>query len=159
MKKKPAKLKITLQNRAKPAQIPPKAQFHQWAQAALVNSPIAAEVTIRIVNIGESAALNEKFRHKTGPTNVLSFNYPAIPGEESAALGDLVICAELVKTEAEAEHKPLLAHWAHLTVHGLLHLQGYDHIEPQAAQEMEQLETTILQGLGFADPYFHMEKD
>lgn len=84
---------------------------------------------------------------------MLSFPYAPIPGEEVAPLGDLVICAELVKQEAEAEHKSVEAHWAHLTVHGLLHLQGYDHLETQDALIMERLETQILQQLGFPDPY------
>jgi probable rRNA maturation factor len=153
------KLQVTLQNRAKQPQTPSKKQFQAWVQASLLNSGKTNEVTIRIVNSTESATLNKKFRHKTGPTNVLSFAYLPIPGEDQVSLGDIVICAELVKQEAEAEHKTLVAHWAHLTVHGVLHLQGYDHIEPQAAQAMEQLEAKILKNLGFTDPYQNMEKD
>lgn len=159
MNKKAVKLKLTIQNRAKQPQTPTKKQFQDWAEAALMTAPTLAEVTIRIVKNVESAELNKKFRQKTGPTNVLSFGYSAIPGEDAACLGDVVICAELVKQEAHTENKPLLAHWAHLTVHGLLHLQGYDHVESQAAAEMEQLETQILQKLGFADPYQDMEKE
>lgn len=159
MKKKAAKLKVTIQNRAKQPQTPAKKQFQQWVQAALVAGPLSTEVTIRIVNKRESAALNKKFRQKTGPTNVLSFAYSPIPGESAASLGDLVICAELVMEEAQAENKTPVAHWAHLTIHGLLHLQGYDHTESQAAQEMERLETHILRELGFTDPYQDTEKD
>jgi len=150
MKKKPVKLKMTLQNRAKQPDTPRKQQFQQWAQAALVQSPASAEVTIRIVNSAESAQLNKKFRGKTGPTNVLSFDYSSPLGEDSLLLGDLVICAELVKQEALTENKSATAHWAHLTIHGLLHLQGYDHIKSSDAEEMEQLETRILQQLGFS---------
>lgn len=159
MKKKIPKLKITFQNRARQAQTPAKVQFQNWAQAALITSPDASEITIRVVNPAESAALNEKFRHKIGPTNVLSFSYPNIPGDDSSTLGDLVICAELVKSEAQAQEKPLLAHWAHLTVHGLLHLQGYDHIKPEDARIMEQWEASILQKLGFENPYLYLKKD
>jgi probable rRNA maturation factor len=154
-----AKLKVIIQNRAKQAETPTKTQFQHWAEAALVTSPAAPEITIRVVDTAESAALNKKFRHKTGPTNVLSFGYAPIPGEDFTSLGDLVICADLVREEAQTEKKPVIAHWAHLTVHGLLHLQGYDHIEPQDAQTMEQLEISILSTLGFADPYHYKEKD
>lgn len=153
MKKKTHKVKVFIQNCAKQPQTPTKQQFQSWIQAALINSPLATEVTIRIVDPSESAALNKQYRHKTGPTNVLSFAYSAIPGENPTSLGDLVICAELVKQEALAENKTLTARWAHLTVHGVLHLQGYDHVEEQAAQEMEALETHILKNLGFEDPY------
>ncbi len=160
MKKKAVKLKVTFQNRAKQAQTPTKNQFKLWAEAALVTPPPASpEITIRVVDKAESAALNKKFRHKTGPTNVLSFGYAPIPGENFASLGDLVLCADLVREEAHAEKKLLIAHWAHLTVHGLLHLQGYDHIEPVDARTMEQLEINILTALGFADPYHYQEKD
>lgn len=151
------KLRVIMQNLAKQPQTPTKQQFQQWAQAALVTPAAVKEVTIRIVNAAESAILNKKFRQKTGPTNVLSFSYAPIPGEITASLGDIVICAELVKTEAETANQPLLAHWAHLTVHGLLHLQGYDHMESAAAQQMEQLETHILQELGFSNPYQDLE--
>lgn len=153
MKKKPHKLKLTLQNIAKQPQTPTKQQFSQWVQAAaLIKNFETLEITIRLVSPQESAALNEQYRHKTGPTNVLSFTYPTI-GVEASLLGDLVICADLVKAEAQAAHKPMLSHWAHLTVHGILHLQGYDHIEPNDAEEMEQLEIRILQALGFSNPY------
>ncbi len=152
-------LRIFIQKCVRKLQTPTKQQFQTWAQAAIASPLPSAEVTIRIVGIAESAILNEKYRNKTGATNVLSFAYAAIPGEASTSLGDLVICAELVKQEAEAENKTVLERWAHLTVHGLLHLQGYDHIEKPAAQAMEQLETQILQSLGFADPYQNMEKD
>lgn len=147
------KLKITVQNCTKSPQTPTKKQFQQWGEATLINSSASTDLTIRIVSPEESAALNQKFRHKSGPTNVLSFAYAAIPGEEPPSLGDLVICAELVKQEAHIENKTLIERWAHMIVHGLLHLQGYDHETPTEAQEMEALEIKILQKLGFANPY------
>jgi probable rRNA maturation factor len=153
MKKKTAKLKLTLQNRAKQPHTPKKIQFQQWAEIALIKAPVTTEVTIRIVNAPESAELNKKFRHKHGPTNVLSFIYSPAPGDNSAFLGDIVLCAELVQQEAATENKNLTAHWAHLTLHGILHLQGYDHIEPLDAEIMERLETEFMLKLGFTDPY------
>lgn len=161
MKKKTVKpkLKLTLQNPAKLVQTPTKQQFSSWVKAALVQPLTPCEVTIRLVDRKESARLNEQYRHKTGPTNVLSFSYPGVEGETIGTLGDIVICADLVAQEAAAEQKMLIAHWAHLTVHGILHLQGYDHIKPDDAAEMEQLETRILQTLGFPDPYHGFEKD
>jgi probable rRNA maturation factor len=160
MKKKAGdSLKVTLQNRARDPQTPSKQQFQQWAQAALISPVAKTEVNIRLVKSAESAALNKKFRHKNGPTNILSFSYRPVPGEDTEMLGDLVICAELVAQEAQVENKAVLAHWAHLTVHGLLHLQGYDHEKSRDAAVMERLEADILQTLGFADPYHSLEKD
>ncbi len=147
------KLKITVQNCTKLSQIPTKKQFQQWGDATLLNSSTSADLTIRIVSPEESAALNKKFRHKSGPTNVLSFAYEPIPGEDPLSLGDLVICAELVKEEAHIENKTFIERWAHMIVHGLLHLQGYDHEAQHEAQEMEAIEVKILQNLGFANPY------
>lgn len=154
-----SKLKVYVQKRTKKIHSPNKFQFQQWAQTALISPTNASEVTIRIVNATESARLNETYRHKNGPTNVLSFNYSNVPGEPTALLGDLVICAELVQQEAETEKKLLLAHWAHLTVHGMLHLQGYDHVETTSAAQMEQLEIKILKKLGFANPYHDVAAD
>lgn len=162
MKKKTNKrraFKIVLQDSAKQSGVPSKEQFQIWVAEALVTPSPAKEITIRIVNAEESAALNHTYRNKSGPTNVLSFVYSPIPGEKVSSLGDIVICAELVKKEAAAEKKPLLAHWAHLTIHGALHLQGYDHQEESAAHEMETLETRILGELGFSDPYQQLTQD
>lgn len=159
MKKKTVKLKVILQNRTRHLNTPAKKQFQQWAQSALIDDIDAAELTIRIVNSNESTELNQKYRHKNGPTNVLSFSYEPFPGAEVHSLGDLVLCAELVESEAQTQGKATLAHWAHLTVHGVLHLQGYDHIRLTDAKTMEQLEVRILHDLGFSNPYrFSKEK-
>ena len=134
--------------------LPAKSDFRRWAEAALVGADYQkdAELTIRIVNEAESTALNETYRHKQGPTNVLSFPFEAPPEVESALLGDIVICAPVVLREAVVQGKTPEAHWAHLVAHGVLHLLGYDHDEAQA-EAMESLEIRILAGLGYPDPY------
>ncbi len=134
--------------------LPAESDFHRWAEAALAGADYQkdAELTIRIVNEAESAALNETYRHKQGPTNVLSFPYVAPPEAESALLGDIVVCAPVALREAVVQGKTPEAHWAHLVAHGLLHLLGYDHDEAQA-EAMESLEIRILAGLGYPDPY------
>ena len=125
----------------------------QWAEAAVGKARDETEISIRIVDGGESAELNQTWRHQSGPTNVLSFpaDLPEQPG--LPLIGDLVICAPVVEQEAREQHKALEAHWAHMVVHGTLHLLGYDHIEETEALEMEALETQILTGLGYPSPY------
>ena len=132
--------------------VPTQSDFEAWAALALHDYP-NAELSIRIVDEAESAQLNGDYRGKPKPTNVLSFpaDIPAVV--QSPLLGDLVICAAVVAQEAIAQHKPLLAHWAHMTIHGCLHLLGYDHIKLRYAKIMEQLEVQILKKLGFEDPY------
>lgn len=145
---------INVQRRVPPAGVPSAAALRTWARAAL--DGITGELTVRIVDEAESARLNGRFRDRHHPTNVLSFTYDAEPlqGAHSGdLLGDIVICAPLVGREASAQHKPLRAHWAHLVVHGVLHLLGYDHVEPSDARRMEHREREILSGFGFADPY------
>ena len=115
------------------------------------------EVAVRLTDDAEIQRLNRDFRGKDKPTNVLSFPFEAPPGLELPLLGDLVICCQVVEAEAVEQHKPLMAHWAHMVVHGSLHLLGYDHIEDEEAEEMEQLERDIMQELGFADPYLDDE--
>ncbi|MBK1648190.1 rRNA maturation RNase YbeY [Rhabdochromatium marinum] len=131
--------------------------LENWARAALAavdGAPELAEITIRIVDEPESAELNQHYRGRSGPTNVLSFPFEPPPGVPiSGFLGDLVICAPVVIREAEAQGKPVAAHWAHMVVHGILHLLGYDHLDATQAEQMEALETRILIGLGFAAPY------
>jgi probable rRNA maturation factor len=105
------------------------------------------------VDVAEMSTLNRDYRNKTGPTNVLSFRSDLPPGLDLPLLGDIVICAPVVATEAAQQGKPRQAHWAHLTVHGTLHLLGYDHLEDLEAEEMEALETRILASLNYPCPY------
>ncbi|MFO7604462.1 MAG: rRNA maturation RNase YbeY [Gammaproteobacteria bacterium] len=143
--------------RALPQAEPTDQQLEAWVVAALQGRRDAAELTVRIVDRDESAALNQTYRHKAGPTNVLSFPFELPPGldQDTVAdlLGDLVICAPVVAAQAGEQHKSPEAHWAHMVVHGTLHLLGYDHLEPQQAEAMEGLEISILNQLGFANPY------
>ncbi len=133
--------------------IPPEARFQAWVEAALGGRMDEAELTIRVTDEAEIQALNRDYRHKDKPTNVLSFPFEAPPGIELALLGDIVICAEVVRREALEQGKSEEAHWAHMTVHGVLHLLGYDHIDEAEAEAMEGLETDILTGLGYTAPY------
>ena len=144
---------LDLQIATAAAALPNEAQFRLWVETALAGRRDEAELTIRIVDDAESAELNETYRGKQGPTNVLSFPFEAPPGVELPLLGDIVICAPKVVREALEQVKPLEAHWAHLTIHGCLHLLGYDHIEPEEAEAMEALETELLAALGYANPY------
>jgi len=137
--------------------IPAARLIQAWADAANECVPDAV-VSVRIVSTGEMQALNRTWRGRDTPTNVLSFpshigdmQLPAGAGVE--LLGDIALCAEVISAEAREQHKPLPAHWAHMVVHGMLHLQGYDHIEETEAERMEAKETAILSQFGFADPY------
>ena len=142
---------INVQRRVTAAGIPAPSTLRAWAMAALEGAT-PGEITIRVVAEEESAALNGKFRHKPYPTNVLSFPYEAeAPSEQ--VLGDLVICAPVVAREATEQNKEPHAHWAHMVVHGVLHLLGHDHIQEEEAERMEAKERQILARLGFADPY------
>ncbi|MDF1796315.1 MAG: rRNA maturation RNase YbeY [Coxiellaceae bacterium] len=125
-----------------------------WADEVVKTLPGDKEVSIRIVDADEMTYYNETFRKKAGPTNVLSFPDEVQPHEPpSNYLGDIAICAEVVEQEATDQNKPLQAHWAHLIIHGLLHLLGYDHVKENEAKIMEQLETKLLLQLGFDNPY------
>ncbi|WP_372872524.1 rRNA maturation RNase YbeY [Shewanella sp.] len=146
-------LALDLQYVVKPDNLPTPAQFETWVRVALGNTLDEAELTIRIVDASESQQLNHDYRGKDKPTNVLSFPFEAPPGIELPLLGDLVICASVVENESVEQQKALEAHWAHMVVHGCLHLLGYDHIEDAEAEEMESLETTLITGLGYPDPY------
>lgn len=149
-------LLIDIQNPENYTDIPAEADLLVWAQAAW-QSTGEAGVVVRIVGEAESQTLNHDYRGKDYPTNVLSFPYDAPPipldEDETEYLGDLVICLPVVVREALEQHKTVTQHWAHLLVHGLLHLQGYDHITDEEAEEMEALETQLLGNLGFPDPY------
>jgi len=133
--------------------LPTAEQIEQWATAAVQPQSDEVEITVRIVDEAESHELNLNYRGKDRPTNVLSFPFECPDEVELPLLGDLVICRQVVEREAQEQDKPLMAHWAHMVVHGSLHLLGYDHIEDDEAEEMESLETQIMIGLGFADPY------
>lgn len=138
--------------------LPSEAQLQGWLDGTILGFQQEAEVTVRIVDEAESNELNLTYRGKDKPTNVLSFPFEAPPGLELPLLGDLVICRQVVECEAAEQGKPLMAHWAHMVVHGSLHLLGYDHIEDDEAEEMEALERDIMQELGFADPYLNDEE-
>ncbi len=134
--------------------LPTDNDFQSWAEAALeAGQRDDAELTIRLVDTAESAALNQQYRHREGATNVLSFPFEAPAEVELNLLGDLVICAEVVQQQAQEQNKAELAHWAHMVVHGCLHLLGYDHIEAEDADIMEAMEIKVLQQLGYSDPY------
>jgi probable rRNA maturation factor len=137
--------------------IPPASAFRIWSEAALADREGDAQLVIRVVDEAESRALNHAYRGKDRPTNVLSFPFQApqgVPAEEVGDyLGDLVICAPVVEREADEQGKPLAAHWAHMVVHGVLHLRGYDHQDDAQARAMEDRERGILDGLGISDPY------
>lgn len=137
------------------SQVPETAQLERWVTAVLEQHPQESrhEVTIRIVDADESQALNADYRGKHKPTNVLSFPFEAPPGIELPLLGDLVICQNVVAQEAQQQHKPLMQHYAHMVIHGTLHLLGYDHIEDADAEAMEQLERRLLARFNIPDPY------
>ncbi|MDX2423966.1 MAG: rRNA maturation RNase YbeY [Amphritea sp.] len=137
--------------------LPSEAQLTEWVSAALKGRLEDAELSIRIVDAEESQALNHQYRGKDSSTNVLSFPFEMPEGIELDLLGDLVICAEVVAREAEQQNKPLLNHWCHMVVHGVLHLLGFDHINNDEAEEMEQLERDILASLDIPDPYLVSE--
>ncbi|MDN3614328.1 MAG: rRNA maturation RNase YbeY [Vibrio gallaecicus] len=133
--------------------LPTEKDIQLWLDKTITAFQPDAELTVRIVDTKESHQLNHEYRGKDKPTNVLSFPFEAPPGFEIDLLGDLVICKQVVEKEAKEQNKPLLAHWAHMIVHGSLHLLGYDHIDDDDAEEMESLETEIMQDMGFEDPY------
>jgi probable rRNA maturation factor len=133
--------------------LPSEAQILQWLDVILPQFMDNAELTIRIVDEQESQQLNYTYRHKDKPTNVLSFPFESPVEIEVPLLGDLIICKQVVETEAVQQHKSLTSHWAHMIVHGCLHLLGYDHILDEEAEEMENIEIDIMQQLRFKDPY------
>ena len=143
-------LQIAVQNEQG---LPTEQDIQLWLDNTIPQYQENAELTVRIVDKEESHQLNHDYRGKDKPTNVLSFPFEAPPGMELDLLGDLIICRQVVEKEAKEQNKPLLAHWAHMVVHGSLHLLGYDHIEDDEAEEMESLEIEIMQTMGFEDPY------
>jgi len=133
--------------------LPTEAQINQWLNVILPPFMPNAELTIRIVDQAESQQLNHTYRQKNNPTNVLSFPFESPVEMETPLLGDLIICKQIIEQEAQEQHKSLTSHWAHMIVHGCLHLLGYDHIDDDEAEEMEGLEIEIMAELGFSNPY------
>lgn len=145
--------------------LPTDENFVTWVRQTLLEPSVDSsklsgddvELTIRIVDVNESAELNEQYRHKNGATNVLSFPFEAPAEVNLNLLGDLVICANVVQQQADEQQKDELAHWAHMVVHGTLHLLGYDHMNEAEAKDMETKENIILSQLGYPDPYQEIE--
>ncbi|MEN9916756.1 MAG: endoribonuclease YbeY [Pseudomonadota bacterium] len=152
-KTKEKRIKITLQIIASNTFIPSRYFLQRWVNKALAKQVTTNQVNIRLVSKKESAELNSHYRHKKGPTNILSFPFEPPPGISSAFLGDLVVCAALVNQQAKQQEKTRLAHWAHLIIHGCLHLIGYDHVHDKDANKMEALEIQLLKELGYENPY------
>jgi probable rRNA maturation factor len=146
-------LSLDLQIASGEAALPDEQAFTGWAEAVLKGRRERTEITIRLVDEAEGRALNRDFRGSDKATNVLSFPYQAPEVVASDLLGDLVICAPVVAAEARAQGKAPMAHWAHMVVHGLLHLLGYDHQGEAEAGEMEGIESALMSQLGFPDPY------
>ena len=134
--------------------VPANASFETWVSAALrAGRSTRRQVNIALLDEAQARALNRRDRGKNYATNVLSYRYEPLPGEKEAMLGDLVLCAAVVAREAAEQRKPVRHHYAHLTVHGVLHLLGFDHESFAEAKRMEALERRILAGLGIPDPY------
>lgn len=157
-------LRVEVQYAARRPWVPSATAMRRWARAAYAGAAggtrpraqrrgPAALVCIRVTGPGESRRLNREFRDRDRPTNVLSFPASAEEAGATGALGDLVICAPVVAREASGQDKTLAAHWAHMVVHGTLHLLGHDHEQPRQARRMERLEVEILAGLGYQNPY------
>lgn len=144
--------KIDLQNDESLTDLPDQQDFEAWVDAALMQNFDKLEQTIRVVGKAESGALNLQYRGNDAPTNVLSFTADN-DYLDYECLGDLVICAPIVEQEAYQQNKSLRAHWAHMVVHGMLHLQGYDHQNTTEADKMEAQEAKILSTLGYSNPY------
>jgi probable rRNA maturation factor len=138
---------------------PTTAQIRGWASAALGRRAAGAELAVRVVGPAESRRLNGRYRGRDNATNVLSFPVPELPAAATTRrraprpLGDLVICASVVRTEARQQHKTIKAHWAHLVIHGALHLLGYDHEQDDEARRMERREVAVLKRFGITNPY------
>ncbi len=151
-------LELDLQQACK-AEIPKQSLFKQWIKAVLIEANYSKDViiTVRLVDRQESQQLNAEYRDKDKPTNILSFPFEPPPGIEAKEidqyLGDLVICADIVEQEAQQQSKSLESHWAHMSIHGVLHLLGFDHIEAEDAEKMESIEIDLLLSLGYANPY------
>ncbi|MDA9007974.1 rRNA maturation RNase YbeY [Porticoccaceae bacterium] len=144
---------VDIQMASASEEAPDPQSIERWIGAAIGNQRESTELSVRIVDAEEGQALNEQFRGSTGATNVLSFPFENESPEPLPLIGDIVICAPVVAKEAREQNKALDAHWAHMMIHGVLHLLGYDHQNENDANLMESLETEIMQGLGFPPPY------
>ncbi len=134
--------------------MPNKSDFISWVELTLKSEKAKGEVTVRIVDIAEITTLNSMYRKQDKPTNVLSFPFePPAFADVEPILGDIVICAEVVKNEADEQEKTLIEHFAHMTIHGVLHLLDYNHIDEAGAKTMEDKEIVLMQKLGFVNPY------
>ena len=150
-------LDLTVQHASVIKDCPDQDQIQSWATLALDQAYETAEITIRIVDEKESADLNERYRNKSASTNVLSFPYEREEGENPKLIGDIVICAPVVAQEATEQGKDIMSHWAHMVVHGTLHLMGYDHINEDEAETMESIELVLMKKMGFEDPYLERQ--
>ena len=146
-------LSIDIQKACASDDSPDEDSIKRWVSAAIRDERDECELSIRIVDEQESADFKQRYRGKSGATNVLSFPFDAVTPEPLPILGDLVICAPVLVREASEQQKTTTAHWAHIVIHGVLHLLGYDHIEDQDAEQMESLETEIMLILDFPPPY------
>jgi len=144
---------VDIQMASASEEAPDPQSIERWIGAAIGDQRESTELSVRIVDADEGQALNEQFRGSTGATNVLSFPFENESPEPLPLIGDIVICAPVVAKEAREQNKALNAHWAHMMIHGVLHLLGYDHQNENDANLMESLETEIMQGLGFPPPY------
>lgn len=153
-------VRITLQNTINAAQVPDRFTLKRWISETLEGHAERAEICIRIVSPEESAQLNHEYRGKHKPTNILSFPIETFEDVEMSDpyLGDLVICPMVIETEAKEFNISLHEHWAHMIVHGVLHLLGYDHLTEDEAEEMEAQEIEVLDRLGFPNPYEEEEE-
>ena len=142
---------LELQMATSEADVPGEEEFQSWADTCFPD--LDATILVRVVDQEESAQLNQQYRQKQGPTNVLSFPFEVPEGVDNDHLGDLVMCAPVIKTEALDQAKRIDDHWGHMLVHGVLHLQGYDHLTDSEAETMESLDIELLSRLAIADPY------
>lgn len=149
----PDMIEVELQQASSSAAVPDEDCIKAWVDAILRGKREEAELVVRVVDEAESAELNGTYRGKDYPTNVLSFPFETPPGVPCGHLGDLVVCAAVVEREAAEQNKPPQAHWAHMVVHGVLHLLGYDHGDDEQAAIMETEEIRIMKTLGYSDPY------
>lgn len=147
------RLELDVSYAARQPWVPSRRQLTSWAAAALASVRRPVVLSVRVVGVVRSRSLNARYRHKDKPTNVLSFGGAGSTPDGRHYLGELVVCAPVVAREARSQGKSLQAHWAHMTVHGVLHLLGFDHERESEAAKMAAREIQILDRLGFSDPY------